>query len=1113
MTPANTAPSIATSVVLAPGARAAQARLLAEVGAELERRDAAIQAALAAGDASAARRLLARPLRIVVPSRPLRDRVSAALLAHFGASLAAVVVHTHWALALAVVERAEARPPGGEELFRLLVQRFAADEPLLLEALGELEQGYGIALATARDLVDAGFAPGPAEALDEVLVELGTPAAERTRAVARVTARALAALDAEQRAPRGALLERARDALRADTSGTLLPASAIWIHGFADATGIVADWIETLQRTCGAHVLLSIPPDPFDAKETESEFSQRFAVRVAAAGRETIRADAAPAPSLALVRAPGAIAEVRAVAVRIRALLDAGVAPESIGVVARSLDAHRAAIGAQFTRLAIPYSAPGAVASADLRARRLAAAVKLLARGERTPVDTWLAASLQPDAFDGDLRVGLHVLGAAHLDDLARLDPLRVFAERDFLTLPVRRGAIEEERQDDDGEPQRVRRVRSRSLGRERLEAAHARACALVDRLAKWPAHADFATHRTRLDGLLETDLGWSRDDASLAPVLASLQALGDAVPASFALDRAEFAALVERALDADPGATVGGAGAGVAVLSVMAARGCCFEHLFVLGLNRDVFPRTPNEDPLVPDAVRRALRTVLPELPVKGDGRAEERHLFAELLASAPQVTLSWQYVTDEGRELACSSFVERLRLADRALPIVSEPQALGAEEVDESLRPAHEHAVRAALYGSRAKLAPFRRAALGDVRALLGYATGDVDAIARAQLAILDELDPDLRTRAGRQRAARLGPWFGYAGAATPGADEVLFVTRIEALARCPWQAFLRKALGLQPAPDALDALPALSPLVVGNAVHALLQRIVEDALGASADASLAAALARGPVRVPWPDAERLEAIALQEAERVAEQEGVRIPGFARALARRARAMADVARRLDWNDPAGLAVLGAELGGEVGVVDAAGRARRIGFRVDRADFADGLMRLTDYKSGKPVSDKKGADKRREHLLAAVQQGRSLQGVAYLAGVRALAAARAQGRLLFLREDLEDEVRSFAAEIGDADLVEAFEATARTVFAANDAGAFFPRLVLANDDKEPNACDWCEVSAACLRGESGQRARLRRWAEAFVSGDRSDADRALFDVFAIGREPVETAS
>ena len=48
-------------------------------------------------------------------------------------------------------------------------------------------------------------------------------------------------------------------------------------------------------------------------------------------------------------------------------------------------------------------------------------------------------------------------------------------------------------------------------------------------------------------------------------------------------------------------------------------------------------------------------------------------------------------------------------------------------------------------------------------------------------------------------------------------------------------------------------------------------------------------------------------------------------------------------------------------------------------------------------------------------------------------------------------------------------------------VLAAWDAGEFFPRLV---DEKgaEPDACRFCDVAEACLRGDSGARARLAAW-------------------------------
>jgi hypothetical protein len=1103
-------------MVLAPGARAAQTRLFAELGAVLERRDAALHAALVVGDAPAVRSLLARPLRIVVPSSSLRDHVSEALLRHFGRSLASVVVSTQRALALTVLERRGETPADGEELFRLLVRRFAAEEPLLAAALGALHEGYGIVEATARDLVDAGIEAHSADALDDLLAEQASGGAERMRAVVRVPLRGASALEREGRAPRAALLQHATEVVRTHGDAAL-PTAALWVHGFADATGVVADWIEALLRGFAARVLIDVPPDPFEAGAVESEFSKPFVERIerAASERESAPAAATEPCSLALVRAPGVVAEVRAVALRIRALLEDGVPPESIGVIARGLDPYRAALEANFARLAIPFSAPGEAGSPDPQTRRLAAAARLFAEVEFAPVDAWLAASAHPEADDGDLRVGLHVLGAARLVDLAKLDLGNIFAKRDFVPLPVRRGSSEEAESNGDAlpQPRSAPRMRSRGLHRDRLERAHSQAQALVARMTSWPESAPFGEHHELLMRLVGDDLGWQNGDGALAPALAALVALGDDVPRGFALTRAEFALLVARALESASGSTLGGNGAGVQVLSVMSARGRTFGALFVLGLQRDAFPRTPSEDPIVSDALRRAMRAVLPELPVKAQGHAEERHLFAELLSASPRVTLSWQHVSDEGREVPRSSFVTRLCLERPGLEIETAPPALGAREHDDALRPAHEHAIRAALYGARAALAPIRSEALREVRELLGGGNDGVDvaALARVQLAILDEIDPDRRTRAGRERSAQLGPFFGYVGARAAPPDATrpeLYVTRLEDVARCPWQSFLRRELHLEAVPDALDALPTLAPSVVGNVVHAVLQRIVDVAVG-NERGSLRDAFERGAVRVPWPDPALLDSIALEEAVRVAEADGVRIAGFARSLARRALAMVEVARARDWIDPGGLPALGAELGGDVVVHDAAGRERRIGFRVDRADLVDGVLRLTDYKTGPTLKAVVREDTKREKLLQAAQQGRALQAVAYLAAARTLGAAQAEGRLLYLREDLDDRTRAFAAQHGDTDVVAAFEATARTLFAALDAGTLFPRLVLADQDKEPDACGWCEVAVACLRGESSQRARLRAWADDTTArrDDASASAGALYAAFALGSD------
>ena len=105
--------------------------------------------------------------------------------------------------------------------------------------------------------------------------------------------------------------------------------------------------------------------------------------------------------------------------------------------------------------------------------------------------------------------------------------------------------------------------------------------------------------------------------------------------------------------------------------MDVTQARGRTFEHLFLLGLNRGEFPRTVREDPVFPDTLRRLLGRegygVLPDLPVKRSGFDEERFLFAQLLASAPRVTLSWQEADNDNKVRTPSPLVERLRWSER--------------------------------------------------------------------------------------------------------------------------------------------------------------------------------------------------------------------------------------------------------------------------------------------------------------------------------------------------------------------------------------------------------------------------------------------------------------
>jgi len=1131
------APAPGRRLLLAPGPRAAERRLLEEVLAAARAREERLRA----GDLSALR----APLRVVVPSRSLREHLAARLVAAAGRSLLGVAVQTHPALALEALARAGRAAPRGDALAPVFVRRHAAESEALRRWLGDLEDGYGIVEGAVRDLLDAGFEPAGEDALADAIEaavasgELGADTAGRARAVAEAALRTLASLADAGLGHRTSLLVEARDALQAaEDAQALLPTAGLWVHGYADATGLVSDWLEVLVRTFAGRVLLDLPPDPADPARREERYAGSFRQRMGGAtGGEQAVVALADAPALSLLQAPGTDAEVRAVAARVRLLLDRGVAPEAIGIVTRRLEPYRGALHAQLGRLSVPFSAIGGGAGPDASTRRAAALARLLEEGGEAPVDAWLAADAGPHGTDVDLRIGLHVLGAGRLGRLARLDLAARLGEATSLPLPVRRGGAPEDAGEEAAAPDEAAapaaraRNRHRHVARAALEEARARAAALLERLEGWPARARFDAHLARLQGLVAQDLAWRALRPGCAALLEALEVVGREIPPGLALAREELVLLVADALGEAAEGPLGGAGAGVQVLTVTAARGRSFEHLFLLGMNRGAFPRAPTDDPVLPDALRWRLREVLDEMPVKERVRDEERHLFASLCAAAPQVLIAWQHADDDGRARIESPFVVRLRVARPELALTTAPAPLAAEPAADPARPAvprpaAEHLLQGGLRDRHASLAGLRALAVGEVRAALredpvladpAAAVLDAGALARHQLAALRELDAP--PPAPGAPPPPLGPWLGRVGRApapADGAEPELFVTRLEDLARCPWQAFLRRDLGLEPVPDALAVLPAPGPLLLGKVAHAVLERVVQAALPAPRE-TLAEALAQGPVRVPWPDAVRLEGWLDEEAARAASEEGIAIPGFARALARRVRPLLEVARASDWSDPAGAPVLGAELRGVVELTDASGCRRRIGFRADRADLDGGALRVTDYKAGKPAVEQASRERRFQAFLRAVREGRLLQAAAYRVTAGALAPGRAvEGRYLYLREDAPGHARVLA--VGDdaegAALADAFDATGRALLEAADLGLLAPRLDTV-EGRPP--CAWCEVQAACLQGESGQRARLAAWTEAALAqraaGTLAPVERALLRIVRLREDARQAAA
>jgi hypothetical protein len=1057
------------SVLIARGPRAAEELLfgrVASLSAEVRREP----------------RLLALPVRIVVPSRSLGDHVGEQLVTRARGSLAGVRVQTLHGLALEMLERAGIPPPESDALFPLLVHHCAAEEPLLREKLGSLVDGYAAVEATVADLLDAGFDAGSSDAALDALESAGPgeTSRETALAVARVARRCLDEMERGGIGQRALLLRAATEALLRDPDAAL-PARAVFVHGFADATGLRAELIEELVRRRHACVLIDEPPDPLLPAEADAggRFTKRLRERLSLIARErAAEAPGLPKVALECVEAARPDGEVREVAARVRAALDAGARPEQIGVVARDLASFRALLRRHFGRLGIPFSG-GREGGAGPRLRHLRALEALLREQAECRVERWLDARAPSTgaALESDLRLGLRRLGLVRLGDLAahRSDGRDV-------KLPVVAGWWSEAAPET-GEASHVERRRLRADALARAVADARAACARLARLGQGGA---CAPQLGELIALLGEDLGWDPRSEAWGPVHAKLEELRSALAPDFPLGQGDLALLVRRQLIPHCLVPLGGSGGGVQVLDATEARGRSFQHLFLMGLTRDAFPRSVSEDPLLPDVLREHLRDVLPEVPIKKLGLDEERFLFAELLASAPRVTLSWPLASDEGRPCARSSFVERLRWGG----VFEKPEAArsvlarapGGAEQRLGLE---EHLLRAALF------APKRLAAILPI-GLRGIASeilarrppAEVASLAAARLAVLNEMEGQ-----ALRGVPRLGPYFGFVGAQRAANDPRaarLYVTTLERLSRCGWQTFLERLLRLEAPPDSGGALPGIDRQLLGSAVHRTIDTVFAES-GAG-----------------WPDEARLAALADAAALAVLEEEGVPLRGLARVLARQALPFLLRARTLDLGEPQPIEVVAVERERSIDVSDLRGREQRLYFRADRIERVGGRERLTDFKTGRPISDKKKPETRRADFRAAIASGGALQPVAYARS----AQDEGSGRLLYLRPDLPEDAAEFSAPRGDEDLGRAFDTALHGLFDAWDQGSFFPRMLGPDLEETPRACRNCDVAQACLLGDTGARRRLSAWLEQASKGGAGaleGAERSLLNLFRLG--------
>lgn len=1072
--------------------------LLADLDDELE----------SAGDEA-----LAQPFLVVVPSKSLRLHLLDRIVAHQRGASAGIQCLTLYAIARDIASRTAGINQGGADLLPILVRRLASQEPSLRRSLDHLHDGYASVVRPIEDLMDAGFDPALAEAIDEVLEEEGLERAsnaelERSRALIRIASRCAETLSEEGDTRPSSLMRHAAEWIRAHPEA--VAARSVLVYGFADATGVATDLIQALLEAKPGILYLDRPPDPAWPEETDEgiAFGRRFEERLfLVTGDSDIEPASHPQGSIQLFRSLGGQAEIRHIADQIRLLLDGGARPESIGVVARQLDPYVSVLRTQFWRMGIPFSAIGAVGPRTEFGRQVGAVLDVLKQGSSAPVERWLDASLawsEKDSFD--LKLALYGFGAARLEETADLELARDAADSS-LPLPVHGTFSDHE--DAEGIPNR--NLERRTIPGLEVVRAREEARRICQRFDRWYKVRTLEQHADELRGFLLDDLQWPADGEEALVLNRTADRLLEQTRATLPLTFDELVTWLDSGWSELGRDSLGGDGGGVQVLDVTEARGRTFEHLFVAGLNRGVFPRVVREDPLLPDSLRQVLSRegygVLPDLARKLVGFSEERFLFAQLLASSPAVTLSWQGVDDDGSPLSVSPLVERMRWSEAAQslqewrdPPTVQPLFTLTPKADFNgsriSRPAYEHAVNAAMWGPREDLEGFLSAAMAEsTRTPVDWryidqveplpAVSSPDRLARARLRVLGEMDPARGGGEGELTFGRLGPFFGFVGPILDNQDlragRRLYVTALEALAACPWQTFLKRLLRLEALPDPLEILPGISPVLVGDLVHRCLERIVRSQLPTPA-IDLEAARSMAPHTVKWPADRELDDLLDRQAELVARRHGIGMRGFSKMLARVTRPYLDQACRLEWAAGVGVPTVAVEIEGRLTLRLEDGEEQDLHFRADRVDIDGGHENLVDYKTGRNDISTAATDAtRQKNLIKRIRAGKSLQAIAY---AQAAGTPGSRGRYLFLKPDIEgpEAARDIGIDNGNEEAQRAFHKATSTLIDAWRQGSFLPRLIEADRDKAPRRCDFCEVAEACLRHDSGARGRLRTW-------------------------------
>lgn len=542
--------------------------------------------------------------------------------------------------------------------------------------------------------------------------------------------------------------------------------------------------------------------------------------------RDSPPATAALSHRLHLLEAPDAAREIEQVAVRVRALLDRGVAPERIAVVLRLARPGVDRMADALEALGVPVTA-----------RRRTA---LLHTGPAQAVRAVLKAAIEQFSRHAVVELAEHPLLAFTLDAdvlhaVARVTPIHALEEwepalQSLLLRCRHRDARPDDWRANRGLPPTAATERTleawrnwlplaRALTRERTTSAWFSWVHDVLTSAEWGVSERLAVAPGGDNAVWRADVLACERIVALAREWAD--ALHDLQITELSCSAAVFGERLRLVLDADL-VTQPETGFGVTVAEALAAGWRSFDHVFVAGLIAGSFPGRQPQSALLTDRERRSLIAAGLPLDAPDRWRVREQELF-RVLCAAPRdsLTLSWSASDDSGREVPRSAYAdEMLDVAVRAL------QRPDEQRPDEQ-RPA-EQALMAA--GILTHVPTQQMITPGFALLSRGEAGGAQEAQEAQQHAMRVAAIERERTRAVSVYNGHIDDEAMRAVlAARYGEPYPWSASQLEELAKCGWSWFASRVLKLDTRADLDGSMEATTR---GTLLHEALRVFYEDA-----------------------------------------------------------------------------------------------------------------------------------------------------------------------------------------------------------------------------------------------------------------------------------------